>query len=188
LENHEMPSNHLKTLFTDIPGWGRILITAAVFGIIRIQLEPTGTVQQLFPFMITPDDNHPITSQDEIHWQALQQIQQYLAGERQRFDLPIGILISGRQKTVLDLVCTIPYGQTLTYSQMAQKAGLSDTQKQIPAILKLNPTPLLIPSHRVVKDSQDIGGYVWGRKMKLRLLELEAKHCRNQSSHPEAKS
>ncbi len=177
-----------KTLFADLAGWGRFIISAAPYGVTRIQLEPAGTVQQLFPFMVTPEEHQSITTQDEIHWQVMQQIQQYLAGQRQKFDLPVGILFAGRQKTILGLVAAIPYGQTLTYSQIAQKAGLLEAQKQIPAILKLNSIGLLIPSHRVVKDSHDIGNFIWGRKIKQRLLELEAKyhkHIKKGYDNPE---
>jgi methylated-DNA-[protein]-cysteine S-methyltransferase len=77
------------------------------------------------------------------------------------------------EKKVLEIVSTIPLGQTHSYKWVAQKAGRPRAVRAVGQVLKKNPFPLLIPCHRVIKNNGSLGGYSLGCKVKKSLLDLE---------------
>lgn len=76
-------------------------------------------------------------------------------------------------KKVYQIVSAIPIGETRTYKWVARKAGKPKASRAVGAILKSNPYPLIIPCHRVICSSGEIGGFIWGKKSKQSLLNLE---------------
>ncbi len=76
------------------------------------------------------------------------------------------------QRKVYQQVEKIPYGKTKTYKEIAENLSLGNSQRLIAKILSQNPLPLIIPCHRVV-GKRDLGGYIFGRKMKEYLIKLE---------------
>lgn len=76
-------------------------------------------------------------------------------------------------KKVYKVVLGIPLGEVRSYKWVAQKAGLPKAYRAVGQLLKKNPYPLIIPCHRVVTSSGKLGGYVWGKKIKKTLLNLE---------------
>lgn len=76
-------------------------------------------------------------------------------------------------KKVYKAVLSIPMGQVRTYKWVAKKAGRPKAYRAVGSILRKNPCPLIIPCHRVVKSNCDLGGYLWGRRSKKVLLDLE---------------
>lgn len=79
---------------------------------------------------------------------------------------------------VYKVVSDIPFGQVRTYKWVAKKAGRPKAFRAVGQILKRNPYPLIIPCHRVICSGGDTGGYVFGRRKKSILLELERKISR----------
>lgn len=77
------------------------------------------------------------------------------------------------QKKVLKAVSLIPYGETRTYSDIANKIGHPKACRAVGQALANNPFPLIIPCHRVIRSNGDIGNYQAGKRMKKFLLELE---------------
>ena len=77
------------------------------------------------------------------------------------------------QVRVWEAALAIPFGQVRSYSWVARQIGSPKAARAVGSALKKNPYPLIIPCHRVVKSSGDIGEYSRGRKAKVRLLELE---------------
>lgn len=78
-------------------------------------------------------------------------------------------------KKVYSATLAIPLGQTRTYQWVAKKAGNAKAVRAVGQVLKRNPYPLLIPCHRVVRSDGDLGGYIFGKKNKQALLDLENK-------------
>jgi len=76
-------------------------------------------------------------------------------------------------KKVYRVVLSIPLGQTRTYKWVAQKAGRKGAYRAVGTILKNNPFPVIIPCHRVIKSSNILGGYVFGKESKSEILDLE---------------
>jgi O-6-methylguanine DNA methyltransferase len=108
------------------------------------------------------DDNRRLASQ----------INEYLRGDRKRFELPVDLQVTPFQSKVLKEVAQIPYGQTRSYGAIAARIGNPDAARAVGAANARNPLPLIIPCHRVVAGN-GLGGYRGGAAMKLKLLKLE---------------
>jgi len=104
-------------------------------------------------------------------------IQAYAEGRRDDFlDVPVAWgEVTDFQRRVLQQCRSIPYGQTLTYGELAAKAGFSGAARAVGGVMAGNRMPLVIPCHRVVGSSGLLRGYsgAGGVAMKQRLLELE---------------
>jgi methylated-DNA-[protein]-cysteine S-methyltransferase len=105
---------------------------------------------------------------------AIEQITQYLCGERKDFDLPFDFADIGRNmRAVLDELCACaPYGKVITYGELAHRSKCPGGARAVGQIMAANPLPLVIPCHRVVAAA-DLGGYGGGLALKRRLLRLE---------------
>ena len=76
-------------------------------------------------------------------------------------------------KKVYKVVLTIPLGEVRTYKWVARKVGRPKAYRAVGQILKNNPYPLIIPCHRIIESNGRLGGYVFGKKLKRALLNLE---------------
>ena len=97
----------------------------------------------------------------------------YFKGEIKSFSF-YNYLISGLEKRVLEVVSHIPYGETLTYKDVARFLGNEEMTSPVITVLNENPCPIILPCHRVVKDDNDIGSYVSDIEKKEYLLKLES--------------
>lgn len=106
---------------------------------------------------------------------AMTQLEEYFAGQRQRFDLPVDISqMTAFQRSVLDMTRTISAGNVWTYGQVAQHIGKPRASRAVGQALGRNPIPIIVPCHRVIgKDGQMVGysggGGVESKKWLLRL-------------------
>ncbi|MBM3249619.1 MAG: MGMT family protein [Candidatus Omnitrophica bacterium] len=82
-------------------------------------------------------------------------------------------MISPFARRVYKAVCAIPIGETRSYKWVAKKAGRPKAGRAVGTILKNNPFPLFIPCHRVIRSGGAPGSFIWGRKAKEKLLNLE---------------
>jgi methylated-DNA-[protein]-cysteine S-methyltransferase len=118
-----------------------------------------------------PDTFGPRT--DEGFDEVARQLEEYLAGGRREFDLPLQAHGSEPRRRVWDLVAEVPYGQTITYGSLARRLNGEVTPQQIGADIGRNPLCILIPCHRVVGSNGKLAGYAGGLQRKRALLELE---------------
>ena len=81
---------------------------------------------------------------------AATQIQEFLAGKRHTFDIALDLTGTTFQKLVWAAVCDIPYGQTSTATEIAALMGKGGAHRSIGAAIRRNPTPILVPTHRVL--------------------------------------
>jgi methylated-DNA-[protein]-cysteine S-methyltransferase len=102
------------------------------------------------------------------------QIGEYLAGERQQFEVLIATEGDQRQERVWELVRQIPYGENATYGDLARRLGDNTTPQEVGAAVGRNPVCLLVPCHRVVGAGGKLTGYAGGLARKRFLLDLEA--------------
>jgi O-6-methylguanine DNA methyltransferase len=102
------------------------------------------------------------------------QLQQYLAGERAFFDVPLDLAATPPfQRDVLRAAAAIPFGTVRSYAWVAERAGNARAVRAVGTALGRNPVPLLVPCHRVVRSDGALGGYIFGLPFKERLLALE---------------
>jgi methylated-DNA-[protein]-cysteine S-methyltransferase len=101
------------------------------------------------------------------------QLAEYLAGPRRHFDLDLEPAGDQFQRTVWDLIMQVPYGDTVTYGELASRIGGEVTAQQVGAAVGRNPLCILVPCHRVVGRGGKLTGYAGGIGRKRHLLELE---------------
>ena len=100
------------------------------------------------------------------------EIESYFKGELKSFSF-YNYLISGLEKRVMEIVCHIPYGEFITYRDVARELGDEEVISPVKEVLDNSSFPIVLPSHRVVNSLDDIGGFVGGEEKKKYLLELE---------------
>ncbi len=106
--------------------------------------------------------------------EARRQLDEYFAGERQRFDLPVDLRLAREfAGAVLKELARVPYGQLTTYGTLAAKAGRPRAARAVGTIMNRNPVPIVLPCHRVVGSTGALTGYGGGLDRKRTLLELE---------------
>lgn len=104
------------------------------------------------------------------------QIDAYLRGKREHFDLPLDISATAFQQRVWDALRRIPYGQTRSYSDVAETLGSPRAVRAVANACASNPVALAIPCHRVVHKDGALAGYRWGTARKVALLSTEKAH------------
>jgi methylated-DNA-[protein]-cysteine S-methyltransferase len=106
--------------------------------------------------------------------QASRQLEEYFAGRRTAFDLPLDLrLARGYRRQVLAHLPEIPYGRTESYARVAAATGSPRAVRAVGTACATNPLPVVVPCHRVVRSDGTPGGYVGGPDAKRALLALE---------------
>lgn len=104
---------------------------------------------------------------------ACVQIDEYLAGEREEFVLPIRFVGTRFQEEVWCALLEIPYGETWTYTDVAKMVGRPKACRAVGLANNRNPIPLIIPCHRVIGTNGRLTGYGGGLDVKQTLLDIE---------------
>ena len=120
-------------------------------------------------------DTHIITSnqEDPFLQNVKKQLEEYFSGKRKKFDIslaPSGTLF---QKSVWQALQKIPYGQTVSYKNVAEKINNPKAIRAVGMANNRNPIAIIIPCHRVIGSNGNLVGYAGGLKLKQKLLELE---------------
>lgn len=102
------------------------------------------------------------------------QLEEYFAGRRTRFDLPLAARGDTFQQRVWALLREIPYGETRSYGQLARELGDPALARAVGAANGRNPLSVIVPCHRVVGADGSLTGYAGGLERKRQLLDLEA--------------
>lgn len=107
---------------------------------------------------------------------ARQQLEEYFAGTRKDFDLPVVLNGTEFQLNVLQALQKIPYGETVSYGEIARRIGRPKAVRAVGAANGRNPIPIVVPCHRVIGSSGDLTGFGGGLDTKEALLRLEAEN------------
>ena len=111
--------------------------------------------------------------------EACQQIREYFAGERRVFDLPLILSGTEFQVSVLKALQEIPYGETVSYGDIAKRIGRPKAVRAVGAANGRNPLPIIVPCHRVIGSTGDLTGFGGGIDTKEALLRLEAEQTQD---------
>lgn len=114
-----------------------------------------------------------VESADPVIATAAGQVREYLAGTRQRFDLPVVTRGDAFSERVWTLLREIPYGRTTTYGTLADELGNRRLAQRVGQAVGHNPVSIVIPCHRVVGADGSLTGFAGGLDRKRALLELE---------------
>ena len=158
---------------------GRIGVAATARGLVRVTL-PKAVAGRRAPGGTAAPGARPCAcagppAQAAAHAaRAEREIRAYCAGRRRRFTVPIDL--SGMppfRRKVLTEARRIPYGRTVTYAELARRAGSPRAARAVGQAMAHNPVALVVPCHRVVAAGGGLGGFGGGLALKRRLLALE---------------
>jgi methylated-DNA-[protein]-cysteine S-methyltransferase len=113
------------------------------------------------------EQNEPVSAACE------RQIQEYFEGSRQAFDLPLAPPGSDFQKRVWAELLRIPFGETITYMELARRVGHPGAARAVGRANATNPIALIVPCHRVIGSNGKLTGYAYGIEIKEKLLAWE---------------
>lgn len=148
--------------------WGWVRVWATERGVTRVEWPRPG------PGTSTPTIQEGPWPAVEIARRACVEIAAYLRGERPQFSVPLDW--SGHtdfQRRVWTACQCVAYGQICTYGELAARVGNPRAARAVGQALARNPTPILVPCHRVLASRGRLGGFGGGLEMKRRLLALE---------------
>lgn len=151
---------------------GRLRVASSERGLAYIELpRASGRGFAGWRMRHAPDD--VVESAFEPNREACIQLDEFLNAKRQVFDLPLDLRGTPFQLQVYAAVEAIPYGETLSYADVAQAVDRPAAVRAVGAANGANPVPLVIPCHRVVASSGQLQGYAGGLELKQRLLAME---------------
>lgn len=104
---------------------------------------------------------------------TIRQLEEYFAGRRKTFDLPLAPRGTEFQRRVWSALQKIPYGKTVAYADIAQRIGNPKGVRAVGLANGRNPIPIVIPCHRVIGKNGTLTGYGGGLPIKQKLLEIE---------------
>jgi methylated-DNA-[protein]-cysteine S-methyltransferase len=151
---------------------GRLLLAATEQGLVRVayEREDHDAVLQTLAAKVSPRILHAPGRLDP----AARQLDDYFAGARTGFDLPVDLRLAvGFRRQVLDHLRTIGYGHTESYTAVAAATGRPRAVRAVGSACATNPVPVVVPCHRVLRADGTLGGYVGGLAAKRTLLALE---------------
>lgn len=119
------------------------------------------------PFAKSFHNDHPIAVE------AKQQLEEYFEGERKEFTCPLVLQGTQFQKSAWKVLRSIPYGKALSYKDQALKMNNPKAVRAVGGANGKNPIPIIVPCHRVLQKSGDLGGFSAGLSYKRKLLNLE---------------
>lgn len=152
---------------------GSLLLAATELGLLRVAyaIEDHDVVLSHIAATVSPR----VLQAPQRLEDAARELEEYFAGRRQGFDLPLDLRLSGGfRREILGRLPRIGYGQTVSYAAMAATAGRPKASRAVGTACATNPVPIVIPCHRVVRSDGTLGGYLGGLEIKRQLLDLEA--------------
>jgi methylated-DNA-[protein]-cysteine S-methyltransferase len=159
-----------RTLDTPV---GPLLLAATAKGLVRVAYETENHdhVLTILAGQLSPRILRAPKRLDT----AAREIDEYFAGLRREFDLPLDFSLSkGFRLAVLSHLPDIAYGHTASYAAVAAAAGNPKAVRAVGTACATNPLPVVLPCHRVIRSDGSSGGYLGGPAAKQALLALEA--------------
>jgi len=152
---------------------GDVLIAVSGKGLCAVKFgKPRrGLVKSLAKMF--PDE--PIEHRPERAARCRRELEDYFAGKRTVFSQPFDLdsVRGAFQRKVLNKLAQVPFGRTVTYGELASRAGAPNAARAVGGAMAANPLPVVIPCHRVVASGGGLGGYSGGLSKKKKLLAHE---------------
>jgi AraC family transcriptional regulator, regulatory protein of adaptative response / methylated-DNA-[protein]-cysteine methyltransferase len=150
---------------------GRLLVAITERGVCAVRMGDSDAalekdLREEFP-------QAQIKCDDPVLREPVQKILNHLDNNEPRIDLPLDIRATAFQRQVWEKLRAIPYGETVSYGEVAKALGKPGAVRAVGRACATNPVALVIPCHRVVREDKSLGGYRWGLERKKKLLEHE---------------
>lgn len=155
-----------------VPRFGPVIIGVTEAGLRFLTFGPKASIADAFEYA-AKNKMEPVEN-SEMTTAVREQLRQYFDGKRKRFEIDLDIEhLEEFTKTVLKATFDIPYGQTISYGELARRVN-STAYRAIGRIMANNPIPIVIPCHRVVGTSGKLTGFALGLALKRKLLDFES--------------
>ena len=145
---------------------GPLLLAADWLGLRRVYFENSKRTG--------PPPPHWKQDRGPLH-EVIRQLEAYFGGALKDFNLPLSLEGTEFQLRVWRCLRTIPYGETISYGQLAQRIGKPKALRAVGLANGSNPIPIIIPCHRVIGSDGSLTGFGGGLPIKKKLLALESK-------------
>lgn len=143
-------------------------------GLFTLIADEHGLLGLSFPGEALPTDASRVECADHpILAEAGRQLTAYLAGDLRDFELPLSLEGTPFRRAVWEQLRRIPYGQTLSYGELADRIGGRQKARAVGGAAHANPLAIIIPCHRLIGAKGSLTGFGGGLPMKQRLLDLE---------------
>lgn len=148
--------------------WGRV---ESPLGPLHVGVSRAGLARITFP---SEPREHGELGDDAVVAAVQLQLEEYFAGERREFTMPLDWSgARGFRLRALEAMGRVPYGETVTYSELAARAGNPRAARAAGHACATNPIPIVLPCHRIVGRDDGLHGYAGGIRLKEQLLRLE---------------
>lgn len=148
---------------------GRLLLVAGERGLSQIWFDG-----QIAKAKLGPESREDQNALREV----IRQLRAYFAGEVEAFNLDLAPKGTSFQQKVWDELLKIPYGETISYGELARRIGNPSASRAVGLANGSNPIPIIIPCHRVIGSNGKLTGYGGGLPIKEKLLALEKRQLR----------
>ena len=162
----------MKIVYTTaVCSLGRLLVASTEKGLCAVSLGDSDAVLES-----SLKDEYPaaeIRRDDRTSGPALKALIAHLAGDAPHLDLPVDVQATAFQRRVWEALRRIPYGTTVSYSDVARAIGSPRSVRAVASAIASNKVALVVPCHRVIREDKSMGGYRWGVARKRALLTNE---------------
>jgi methylated-DNA-[protein]-cysteine S-methyltransferase len=150
---------------------GPLTLAATPDGLVRIGFGHEDPVLDELASEVSPRVVRLPARLDEVR----RELEEYFAGRRRSFDVPVDRRLSrGYRRIVLEALSReVPYGQTVSYKELAERTGNPRASRAVGSAMATNPIPIVVPCHRVLRTGGALGGYGGGLDTKVWLLRHE---------------
>ncbi|MFZ4456057.1 MAG: methylated-DNA--[protein]-cysteine S-methyltransferase [Bacteroidales bacterium] len=138
-------------------------------GLIKIAIEDESVVK----LIIANNDETASEPTSRFAKKVITELNDYFEGKIHSFSFPIKLEGTDFQKRVWSELQKIPYGETISYQELAKRSGNPKAYRAAGTANGKNPVCIVVPCHRVIHADGGIGGYAYGTEVKERLLNLE---------------
>lgn len=152
---------------------GRLLAALDADGVVRRIAFARDTPIAAVAQAVSRTEGEPVVWEPAAGEELARELAEYFAGDRRAFDLAVDPRGAAFDLRVWHALVEVPYGQTVSYGDLAARLGEPGAARAVGRAAALNPIPILIPCHRVVGADGSLTGYGGGLDAKRRLLALE---------------
>lgn len=152
---------------------GPLLVGACTNGICLLEFTDRRALETQFEVLRQRFGCAIVPGEHELLERMQSQLDEYFAGKRTEFDIPLSYPGTAFQSKVWDALRRIPYGKTISYEDLAREVGVPNGQRAVGRANGQNRIAIVIPCHRVINKNGSLGGYGGGLWRKTALLELE---------------
>jgi methylated-DNA-[protein]-cysteine S-methyltransferase len=150
------------------------IVLDTTIGPLTVEAGAAGLRRIEFGAWPAPPDDEESEAADAVVSRACTELTEYFAGERRVFTVPVDwARASGFRSRVLEELSRVPYGEVISYGELAARSGNPRAARAVGSAMATNPWPIVVPCHRVVRSGGVLGQYGGGADVKRQLLAME---------------